>query len=40
LQPEDLIAEAQSRLNRNLTQGEWKQYMGDEQYRKTFPDLP
>ena len=26
--------------NRNLTRAEWKQYLGDEPYRKTFPDLP
>jgi hypothetical protein len=30
----------QPRLNRNLTPEEWKQYLGDEPYRKTFPDLP
>jgi hypothetical protein len=37
---EDLIAEAQNRLTRNLTPDEWSQYIGDEPYRKTFPDLP
>jgi WD40 repeat protein len=26
--------------NRNLTRAEWKQYLGDEPYRKTSPDLP
>jgi WD40 repeat protein len=35
--PEDLIAEACSRLNRNLTREEWKQYLGDEPYRETCP---
>ena len=38
--PEDLIAEAQRRLTRNLTEEEWRQYLGDEPYRKTCPDLP
>ncbi len=38
--PEDLIAEACARLTRNLTQEEWEQYLGDEPYRKTCPDLP
>ncbi len=38
--PEDLIAEAQTRLTRNLTKEEWKQYIGDELYRKTCPHLP
>jgi WD40 repeat protein len=33
--PEDLIAEACSRLTRNLTWEEWHQYLGDEPYRKT-----
>ena len=26
--------------NRNLTREEWRQYMGDQPYRKTCPDLP
>lgn len=26
--------------NRNLTEAEWKQYLGEEPYRKTCPDLP
>jgi WD40 repeat protein len=33
--PEDLIAEACARLTRDLTLEEWRQYMGDEVYRKT-----
>ena len=37
---EDLINEASSRLTRNLTPEEWKKYMGDEPYHKTFPNLP
>jgi WD40 repeat protein len=40
LRPEDLIAEAYSRLSRNLTYQEWRQYIGDEQYRKSCPNLP
>ncbi|MFQ5793681.1 MAG: TIR domain-containing protein [Candidatus Bipolaricaulia bacterium] len=39
-QPEDLIAEACSRLTHNLTLDEWQQYLGDEPYRKTCPNLP
>lgn len=39
-QPEDLINEACSRLNRNLTIKEWRQYLGDEPYRKTCSNLP
>jgi WD40 repeat protein len=38
--PEDLINEACTRLNRNLTQQEWRQYFPDEPYRKTCPNLP
>jgi WD40 repeat protein len=34
-QPEDLIAEACARLTRDLTPEEWRQYVGDEPYRKT-----
>jgi WD40 repeat protein len=40
LQPEDLIAEACARLTRNLTRQEWQQYLGDEPYRSTCPNLP
>jgi len=29
-----------SRLTRNLTKEEWKQYLPDEVYRKTCPNLP
>jgi WD40 repeat protein len=36
----DLIAEACSRLPRNLTPEEWRQYLGDEPPRKTCPGLP
>ena len=39
LSPHDLIAEACSRLTRNLTTEEWKQYLRDEPYRKTCPNL-
>jgi KaiC/GvpD/RAD55 family RecA-like ATPase len=38
--PEDLIAEACSRLTRNLTREEWRRYLGDEPYRPTCPNLP
>ncbi len=37
---EDLINEASNRLTRNLTPEEWKEYMGDEPYHKTFSNLP
>jgi hypothetical protein len=38
--PEDLIAEASSRLTRNLTYQEWQLYFPDEPYGKTCPNLP
>ena len=37
---EDVIAEAQQRLTRNLTFEEWQHYFGHEPYRKTCPNLP
>ncbi|WP_292389952.1 WD40 repeat domain-containing protein [Methanosarcina sp. UBA5] len=37
---DNLINEASSRLTRNLTPEEWKKYMGDEPYHRTFPNLP
>lgn len=40
LKPADLIAEACRRLTRNLTREEWRQYVGDEPYSPTCPDLP
>jgi len=40
VQPNDLIAEACSRLTRNLTYEEWQLYLGDEPYDKTCPNLP
>jgi WD40 repeat protein len=39
-QSQDLIAEACSRLTRNLTLEEWEQYIGDESYRIICPNLP
>jgi WD40 repeat protein len=39
-QPKDLIDEACARLTRNLTRSEWQQYLGDEPYRPTCPNLP
>jgi WD40 repeat protein len=40
LWPDDLIAEAGSRLTRNLTYQEWQQYLGEGPYRKTCKNLP
>jgi WD40 repeat protein len=37
---EDLIADVQTRLNRNLAPEEWRQYLGEEPYHKTVPHLP
>ena len=40
LRPKDLIGEACSRLQRNLTQDEWRQYVGAEtEFHKTCPNL-
>jgi WD40 repeat protein len=36
--PEAMIAEACNRLGRNLNPEEWRQYLGDEPYRKTCPN--
>ncbi len=38
--PEDLIAEACTRLPRNLTREEWQTYLPDDPYRPTCPNLP
>jgi WD40 repeat protein len=38
--PGDLIIEACRRLPRNLTQSEWDEYLGDEKYKPTCPNLP
>jgi WD40 repeat protein len=35
-----LLAATCARLSRNLTAQEWKEYVGDEPYRKTCPNLP
>jgi len=40
LRSEDLGTEASSRLARNLTRQEWRQYIPGEPYRKTCPNLP
>ena len=37
---DDLIADACSRLERNLTREEWGTYLGDAEYRLTCPGLP
>jgi len=39
--PEDLIADACSRVTRNLTRAEWDQYIGDAlPYQAVCPNLP
>jgi WD40 repeat protein len=40
LRPEQLLAQACTRLPRNLSVDEWKEYVGEEAYRKTCPSLP
>ncbi len=40
LYADDLIRQACSRLQANLTSAQWKQYLGQEPYRKTCPNLP
>jgi WD40 repeat protein len=40
LRQDDLIEEACRRLPRNLSEGEWREYVGDAAYRKTCPELP
>lgn len=37
---EDMRNEACKRLSRNLTEEEWRQYLGEGPYRKTCPNLP
>jgi WD40 repeat protein len=39
-QKNDLVADACSRLERNLTHEEWRTYLSDERYVPTCPDLP
>jgi WD40 repeat protein len=39
-QPQDLVSNACSRLPRNLTRDEWKQYLGSEPYRAICTNLP
>jgi WD40 repeat protein len=36
----DVIAEACTRLTRNLTREEWRRYIPNDPYRKTCPSLP
>ena len=38
--PRAWMARACRIAGRNLSQAEWRQYMGDRPYRKTCPDLP
>jgi len=40
LRPESLLARACQKVNRNFTQAEWAQFLGNTPYRKTCPDLP
>jgi WD40 repeat protein len=40
LRQDDLIAEACRRLPRNLSEQEWREYVGDDAYHKTCPKLP
>ncbi len=37
--PADPVAKACSQLSRNLTREEWRQYLGNEPYRDTCPDI-
>jgi hypothetical protein len=39
-QPEDLVHDLCARMTRNLTLAEWGQYLGQEQYNRTCPNLP
>ena len=38
--PEDILEKACTRLIRNLSQAEWEQYLGGEQYQPVCPNLP
>lgn len=40
LKTDDLVADACSRLERNLSPDEWRSYLGDEPYRQSCPGLP
>jgi WD40 repeat protein len=40
LDPKTLPDRCRARANRNLTEQEWKVFMGKERYRKTWPELP
>jgi hypothetical protein len=40
LDPAELIRDACSRLPRNLTREEWRDYLPGEPYRPTCPNLP
>jgi WD40 repeat protein len=40
IRPHDGLAAACTRLTRNLTPEEWRQYVGEEPYRKTCANLP
>ncbi|MEM7124839.1 MAG: hypothetical protein AAF702_00845 [Chloroflexota bacterium] len=39
IQSKDLVDEVCKRLTRNLTESEWQQYFGDDEYRVTCPNL-
>jgi WD40 repeat protein len=40
LRPADLIEQACQRLPQNLSEAEWREYVGDETYRKACPQRP
>ncbi|MBI3893649.1 MAG: WD40 repeat domain-containing protein, partial [Candidatus Wallbacteria bacterium] len=40
LKASDLVAQASELAIRNLSHAEWRQHVGDEPYRRTFPNLP
>lgn len=40
LATEEMLREGRNSVGRNLTEGEWRAYCGQEPYRKTVPELP
>ncbi|MDM8566345.1 caspase family protein [Candidatus Halobeggiatoa sp. HSG11] len=40
MEPQSWFTKVWKKVNRNFTQEEWKKYMGDRPYEKTFPNLP
>jgi len=37
---EEIVSDTCARISRNLSESEWKQYLGDEPYKKTCPTVP